>query len=228
MTKLRESTAAYTGPAPPGESPVARLCSKGANALSVMELLALVMGRSAPDAQHFLASFNNLPSLARANVAELQRVHGVGPAIAARVLAAFELGRRNLSYSEERQQVRSPADAYNVVAVELRDLDQERFIALVLDTKNYVLSIPTVYIGSLNTSIIRIGEVFRHIMKHNAAAVVFCHNHPTGDPTPSPEDVVVTTKLIAGGKMLDIEVLDHIVIGQNSYVSMKERQLGFK
>jgi DNA repair protein RadC len=226
MSTVHETVAAYVGHAPPGETPLARLASKGPDALSLMELLGLVLGRSAQDAQHFLGGFNDLPSLARANVAELQRMYGVGPAIAARVLAAFELGRRNLTHSESRQQVKSPADAYNLVAIEMRDLDQEHLRLIVLDTKNFVLGVPTVYIGSLNTSFVRTGEVLRYILKYNAMAAIMLHNHPTGDATPSPEDVIVADKLRQAGILLDVEILDSIIVGRDSFVSLKERGLG--
>jgi len=226
MSTVHETVTAYVGHAPPGESPLARLVSKGPDALSAMELLGLVMGRSAQDGQHLLSGFVDLPSLARANATELQLMNGIGPAIAARVMAAFELGRRSLAPLADRPQVRSTADAYNLVAAEMRDLDQEHLRLIVLDTKNYVLGVPTVYIGSLNTSLVRTGEVLRYILKFNAMAAIMVHNHPTGDATPSPEDVAVADKLRQAGILIDVEILDSIIIGRDKFISLKERGLG--
>jgi len=112
--------------------------------------------------------------------------------------------------------------------MEMSLLQQEHLRLLLLDTKNRVLGMPTVYIGSLNMSVLRVGEVFREAIRQNCAAVIVAHNHPSGDPTPSPEDVAVTERIVNAGKLLDVEVLDHLVIGQQRYVSMKERGLGFQ
>lgn len=226
MNQVQETMAEYVGPTPPGETPMARLMSVGTSALSTMELLGLVIGKSIQDAQHIMSQFSDLSSLGRANVAELQLVYGVGPALAARVLAAFELGRRNLSSFEERPQIRSPSDAYNLVGPEMQDLEQEHMRLILLDTKNYVIAMPTLYIGSVNTSLVRTAEMFRLALKHNAVAMIVVHNHPSGDPTPSPEDVSLTTKVVEAGRYLDVEVLDHAIIGKGIFVSLKERGLG--
>jgi DNA repair protein RadC len=154
--------------------------------------------------------------------------HGIGDAKAAQLKAALELGRRLLVASPaERPQVRSPSDAAQLLMAEMSLLDQEHLRLILLDTKNYVLAIPTVYVGSLNTSLIRIGELFRYALRENCAVLIVVHNHPSGDPTPSPEDVIVTRRVVEGGQMLDIEVLDHLVIGNGRFVSLKERGLGF-
>jgi DNA repair protein RadC len=110
---------------------------------------------------------------------------------------------------------------------EMALLEQEHLRLVLLDTKNYVIGIPTIYIGSLNTTLIRIGEMFRHALKENCAALIVVHNHPSGDPSPSPEDVIMTAKLVEAGELLDIQVLDHLIIGQGRFVSLKERGLGF-
>jgi len=167
--------------------------------------------------------------LARANFSELCAERGLGPAKATQLIAALELGRRLLIASpEERPVVRSPADAASLLMMEMSLLQQEHLRLLLLDTKNRVLGMPTVYIGSLNMSVLRVGEVFREAIRQNCAAVIVAHNHPSGDPTPSPEDVAVTERIVNAGKLLDVEVLDHLVIGQQRYVSMKERGLGFQ
>jgi len=153
----------------------------------------------------------------------------VGMAKTAQLKAALELGRRLLIASpEERPQVKSPADAANLMMIEMSILEQEHMRLILLDSKNYVLGTPTMYVGSLNTSVIRVGELFREAIKQNCAAIIVVHNHPSGDPTPSPEDVAVTELITQAGQLLDIDVLDHLVIGQQRYVSLKERGLGFK
>ncbi|RPI58568.1 MAG: DNA repair protein RadC, partial [Chloroflexi bacterium] len=166
--------------------------------------------------------------LAQANNEELMAARGLGPAKAAQVKAALELGRRLLVESpDQRPQVRSPADAANLLMSEMSLLEQEHLRVMMLDTKNRVLGSPTVYVGSLNTSMIRVGELFREAIRSNSASVIVAHNHPSGDPTPSPEDVAVTRQIAEAGKLLDVDVLDHLIIGRQRFVSLKERGLGF-
>ena len=219
---------------PQGERPRERLEHYGAQALSNAELLAIILrtgvqGESVLHlASRLLARYGGLLGLARANFSELCAERGLGPAKATQLIAALELGRRLLIASpEERPVVRSPADAASLLMMEMSLLQQEHLRLLLLDTKNRVLGMPTVYIGSLNMSVLRVGEVFREAIRQNCAAVIVAHNHPSGDPTPSPEDVAVTERIVNAGKLLDVEVLDHLVIGQQRYVSMKERGLGF-
>ncbi len=219
---------------PASERPRERLLHAGASALSTAELLAIILrvgvgGESVLSvSQRMLARFDGLAGLARASVSELTAQHGIGEAKVAQLKAALELGRRLLVASPaERPQVRSPADAAQLLMAEMSLLDQEHLRLILLDTKNYVLSIPTVYVGSLNTSLIRIGELFRYALRENCAALIVAHNHPSGDPTPSPEDVLVTGRIVEGGQLLDIEVLDHLIIGWGRFVSLKERGLGF-
>ncbi len=179
-------------------------------------------------AERLLAEFGSLPGLSRASMTELMHVKGVGEAKAAEVKAALELGRRlMMSSPEERPVVSSPADAANLLMSEMMFLEQEHLRLVLLDTRNRVLETPTIYVGSLNTSVVRVGELFRAALKANAAAMIVAHNHPSGDPAPSPEDIRVTRQLVDAGKLMDIEVLDHIVIGHQRFVSLKERGLGF-
>ena len=220
---------------PIDERPRERLLNAGASALSSAELMAIILrvgvgGESVLSvAQRLLVHFDGLAGLARASTAELTAERGIGEAKVAQLKAAFELGKRLLVASPaERPQVRSPADVAQLLMAEMSLLEQEHLRLVLLDTKNSVLSIPTVYVGSLNTSMIRIGELFRYALKENCAALIVAHNHPSGDPTPSPEDVIVTRKIIEGGQLLDIEVLDHLIIGQGRFVSLKERGLGFE
>jgi len=179
-------------------------------------------------AHHLLVTYNNLAGLARASTAELASAKGLGPAKVAQLKAALELGQRMLIESpEERPQVRSPSDAANLVMSEMGLLEQEHLRVMLLDTRNRVLATPTIYVGSLNTSLIRVGELFREAIRANCASLIVLHNHPSGDPTPSPEDVAVTRQIVDAGKLLDVEVLDHLVIGRQRFVSLKERGLGF-
>jgi DNA repair protein RadC len=219
---------------PPSERPRERLLHYGANALSTGELLAIILRTGAPDvnaiqmAQKLLATFNGLAGLAQANATELRATKGLGPAKVAQLKASLELGRRLLVQTpEERPQIRSPADAANLVMSEMSFLEQEHLCTMLLDTKNRVLDTPTIYIGSLNTSLIRVGELFREAIRTNCASLIVLHNHPSGDPTPSPEDVAVTRQIVDAGKLLDVEVLDHLIIGRQRFVSLKERGLGF-
>lgn len=216
------------------DRPRERLLAVGERALSTAELLAIIF-RTGVDgenvvrlAERMLAEFGGIVGLARASITELQVVKGIGPAKAIETKAALELGRRLMaSAPQERPRITSPADAANLLMAEMSLLEQEHLRLILLDTRNQVLSTPTVYIGSLNTSVIRVAELFRFAIKENAAALIITHNHPSGDPSPSPEDVRVTRQVVEAGKLLDIDVLDHVVIGRQRYVSLKERGLGF-
>ena len=219
---------------PNSERPRERLINYGASALSTAELLAIILRVGTLDenviqmAQRLLVRFEGLAGLGRAEPAELATARGLGPAKVAQLKAALELGRRLMVESpEERPQIRSPADAANLVMSQMSLLEQEHLSTMLLDTKNRVLATPTIYVGSLNTSLIRVGELFRAAIRANSASIIVLHNHPSGDPTPSPEDVAVTKQIVEAGKLLDVEVLDHLIIGRQRFVSLKERGLGF-
>ncbi len=219
---------------PTAERPRERLRDKGASALSNAELLAIVLRVGTPSenvlnlASRVLARFGGLVGLARAGFAELCAERGVGEAKAAQLKAALELGRRLLAEQpEERVVVRSPQDVANLVLAEMSLFEEEHLRVVLLNTKNQVVAVPEVYRGSVNTSLIRVGEIFREAVRGNCPAIVVVHNHPSGDPTPSTEDVRVTERIVGAGKLLDIEVLDHLIIGQQRYVSLKEQRLGF-
>jgi DNA repair protein RadC len=219
---------------PTGERPRERLIRAGEGALSTSELLAIILrtgtgGESVLDmASRLLSYYGGLAGLARASFAELEAERGMGEAKTSQLKAAIELGRRMLlSSPEDRFLVRSPSDVAQLLMAEMAHLQQEHFQVLYLDTRNRLLGSETVYVGSLNASHIRVAEVFRDAVKRNCAAIIVAHNHPSGDPTPSPEDVEVTRQLVAAGNLLDIEVLDHLIIGQQRFVSLRERGLGF-
>jgi DNA repair protein RadC len=219
---------------PESEKPRERLRNLGAQALSDAELLAILLrvgieGLNVVQlAQQLLIEQRGWAGLQRASFEELSGRRGMGEAKTAQLKAALEIGRRLLlTTNEERLQIRSPADAAQLMLIEMSHLDQEHLRAICLDTKNRVQKVHTIYVGSLNSSLVRVGEVFKETIRLNSAALIVVHNHPSGDPTPSPEDVLVTRQIVEAGKLLDIEVLDHLVIGQGRYVSMRERGLGF-
>ena len=212
-----------------------RLAYAGASALSTAELLSLILGSGQPGenavrfAERLLVHCDGIAGLAQATLEELRQVPGIGEARSIQVKAALELGRRLLTApTPDRPQVRCPADVANLLMLEMSLLEQEHLRVVLLDTKNCVHRVVLVYAGSLNTAVVRVGEVFRDAIRSNSAAIIVVHNHPSGDPTPSPEDVRVTEMLVQAGELLDINVLDHLVIGRNRFVSLKERGLGFK
>ena len=207
----------------------------GPSALSTAELVAIILRVGNPGesairlAERLLSHFGDVAGLAQASFDELCQVHGIGIAKASQIQAALELGKRLLIASpSERLQVRTPSDVANLLMMEMGLLEQEHLRTVLLDTKNYVTRITDVYAGSLNAAVVRIGEVFRSAIRANSASIIVVHNHPSGDPTPSPEDVRVTEMIVEAGRLLDIDVLDHIIIGRNRFVSLKERGLGFK
>lgn len=216
------------------DRPRERLAALGAEALSNAELLAILLrvgvaGENAVQmGQRLLTEMGGWRGLQQAKFSEVCRQRGVGAAKAAQIKAAIEIGRRLVVQSpEERPEIHTPADAAELVCYEMGALEQEHLRVILLDTRNRVLSIERLYIGSLNASTVRVGELFRAAILRNAASIIVVHNHPSGDPTPSPEDIGLTRSMVQSGRLLDIEVLDHLVIGHNRWVSLKERGLGF-
>jgi len=220
---------------PASERPRERLKESGPASLSNSELLAIILrtGTAAENvlglASRLLSRFGGLVGLARASLGELCAERGVGQAKAAQLKAALELGRRlSSTHPEERAVVRTPQDVANLLMAEMSFLDQEQLRVVLLTSKNRVISIPDVYKGNVNTSLIRPSELFREAVRENCPAIIVVHNHPSGDPDPSPEDIAVTEQIVAAGRVLDIEVLDHMIIGGQRYVSLKERGVGIK
>jgi DNA repair protein RadC len=219
---------------PESDRPRERLVNLGAQALSSAELIAIllrvgVQGEGAVQVgQRLLGQFGGLTGLHRAPIEELVAQHGIGEAKAAQIKAAIELGRRlTLEAPEEKPTINSPADAAALVQYEMSALEKEEMRVILLDTRNHVVDIVTVAHGSLNAAQMRVGEIFTPAVRKNVAALIAVHNHPSGDPTPSPQDVAITRAMIEAGKLLDIEVLDHLVIGLGKFVSLKEKKLGF-
>ena len=220
---------------PEDERPRERLARVGPQALSSAELLAIILRTGVKGenvvtmASRLLAQYGGLAGLSRADLAQLGQEHGLGPAKASQLLAALELGRRLMAESpEERFQIRAPQDAANLLIPLIGHQEQEHFVVLYLDTRNRVMDREVLYKGSLNTSLVRIAEVFRGAIRRNCAAIIVAHNHPSGEPNPSLEDVALTRQLVEAGKLMEVEVLDHVVIGQGRFVSLRERGLGFE
>lgn len=219
-------------PAP--ERPRERLHVDGAGALATRELLAILIGSgregaSAVDVagQLLHGADGSLRRLASATPSELAAVPGIGPAVAARVCAALELGRRLAREGPlELARIRGPRDVYDRCAPGLRDQSQEEFRVLIMNTQHAVVRELVITRGTLDTSVVHPREVFRAAITANAAALILVHNHPSGDPTPSPEDRVVTRQLAEAGRLLGIPVLDHVVVGDGRYVSFVEAGLG--
>jgi DNA repair protein RadC len=206
---------------------VAILLRTGAGGLSALDVARRLLSRGrggrhagtgADGARH-----RDLRYLATASLEELIQVPGVGPAKAVQLKAAVELGRRISASNDARPLVRSPRDVSALVMEEMRFLDREQFRTVLLDAKNHVLGIRTVSVGSLSSSIVHPREIFKEAIARSSAAIVLVHNHPSGDPTPSREDVEVTRRLVEAGRLLGIEVLDHVVVGDKRYVSFKEK-----
>ncbi len=219
---------------PVAERPRERLVSRGAAGLSVAELIALVWasgrpGMSATDlASDALARLDGLQGLARAAGPELQMVPGVGPARAAQLAAAFELGRRALAeWPSARWTIRAPRDLADRLVLQMGRLEREELRVVLLNAKNAVLGTSTVYQGNVSTALVRVGELFRDAVRQHAAGIIVVHNHPSGDPAPSPDDLHLTAEAVAAGRLLDIAVLDHLIIGHDAYVSLRDRGIAF-
>ena len=220
---------------PQGERPRERLRDYGPKLLSNTELIAILL-RTGIQGENVLAMsnrllthFKGLDGLGRSTFAELCAERGLSEAKTCQLMAALELGRRFISLApQDRAVINSPQDVANLLQAEMAALEQEHLRVLLLNTKNQVLRTEEVYVGNVNSSIVRPAEVFRPAVRDNAPSIIIVHNHPSGDPTPSPEDVNITRELVAAGKLLSIELLDHLVIGSGGrYVSLNEKKLGF-
>lgn len=215
---------------PEEERPRERLVKEGPETLSNQELLAIILRTGTKQesvlqlSYRIIQYFEGLRLLKDASIEELTSLNGVGTAKAVQLIAAMELGRRvSRLQMEERYTIRSPEDGANYVMEDMRFLSQEHFVCLYLNTKNQVLHRQTVFVGSLNASIVHPREVFREAFRRSAASLICFHNHPSGDPTPSREDIEVTKRLAECGKMLGIDMLDHIIIGDQKFISLKEK-----
>jgi DNA repair protein RadC len=214
---------------PSNERPRERLQHFGAGALSLAELLAIILRTGTRSdnalelANKLLSKYGGLPGLVRADFRELCAEYGMGEAKSSQVKAALEIGRRlALVQVDARYKISTPQEAANLVMLEMAYLDTEQMRVLVLDSKGQLVEKVNLYQGTANSSVLRAAEVFRPAVIRNCPAVILCHNHPSGDPTPSPEDIQATKQLVQAGRLLDIELVDHLVIGHQRFVSLKE------
>ncbi|GGI10486.1 RadC family protein [Gottfriedia solisilvae] len=215
---------------PKDDRPRERLIKEGPSSLSTQELLAIVLRTGTKNesvlqiSNQLLHKFDGLRFLMNASIEEISNINGIGEAKATQLLAAFELGKRiNRLQFEERFVIKSPDDCAKFMMDEMRFLEQEHFICLYLNTKNQIIARETIFKGSLNASIVHPREVFKEAFRRSASSIICLHNHPSGDPTPSREDIEVTKRLVECGKIIGIELLDHIIIGEHKYVSLKEK-----
>ena len=216
------------------QRPREKLTLYGAACLSNTELLAILLRTGTREesvlriAERILACYKDLGLTAMVNmpVAELSAIHGVGPSKAASVLAAVELGRRLSQKAAEKVEIiHGPEDVAHFAMPRFRHEQREHFAVMLLNTKNHILGMPDISIGSLTASVVHPREVFKVAVRYSAAAMILLHNPPSGDPSPSREDIAVTQRLVKAGKIMDIPVLDHIILGDNRFTSMKEKGL---
>ena len=217
---------------PKAERPRERLKQFGPEALSAQELLALIIGRGVSKksvmtiAQELLIKFGNVKAISEATIEELSQIKGIGFAKAVQIKACFELGKRQDLEPELKDfDIKEPQSIVKAIRASIKDKAKEHFKLILLNARNKILGISTISIGSLNASIVHPREVFKDAIVHNAYSVVLAHNHPSGDPEPSEDDLKMTRKLVESGKILGIEVLDHLIIGKNAFYSFKEEGL---
>jgi DNA repair protein RadC len=217
---------------PRSERPRERLQKFGPEALSAQELLALIIGRGIPKksvmniAQELLARFGNVKAIGQATIEELSQIKGIGLAKAAQIKASFELGRREELEPELKNfDIKDPESVVKAIRASIKDKAKEHFKLILLNPRNKIIGISTISIGTLNASLVHPREVFKDAIMHTAASVVLAHNHPSGDPEPSEDDITITKRLIEAGKILGVEVIDHIIVGKNGFFSFKEKGL---
>lgn len=206
--------------------PRERLVNNGVENLSDYELLSIILqsgtkGENVINLSQKILSKYNLDKLSNCSLKELQAIKGIGIAKACQIISAFELSKRGINSKIKNKQIKSAKDVFEYCKLKMSNLDRERFVVLFLDTKNKIIKEEIVSIGTLNSSLIHPREVFKNAIKNSANSVIFVHNHPSGDPTPSDEDKEITKQLFDIGNMLEIKVLDHVIIGKDDYYSFK-------
>jgi DNA repair protein RadC len=215
---------------PEEERPRERLIHNGAEHLSTAELLAIILRtgstkRTAIDlAEELLVTYKDLRGLAKASLVEIAQCQGIGQTKAVQLKAAFELGRRLLTTNPYQLPIiRKPEDVFDLLKATFQDLDREHFKVIHLNTKNQVLKIETSAIGILSSSPVHPREVFKEAIRMSSAGLILAHNHPSGDPSPSQDDLLLTVRLREAGELLGIQVIDHVIFGDNRFISLKER-----
>ena len=218
---------------PVSERPRERLQKFGVEKMSVQELLALILGRGIAGesvtvtAQRLLSQFGNIKGIGSATLEELTQVKGIGLAKASQIKAAFELAKRVDSAQEldNKPVIKTPDEVFSLVKSDLKDKKKEHFLAILLDTRSQLIKTAEISIGSLDSTIVHPREVFKEALSASAASVIFVHNHPSGDPHPSEDDIKLTKRLAAAGEVMGIEVLDHVIIGGSKFLSLKREGL---
>lgn len=212
------------------DRPRERLINQGATSLSNQELIAIMLRTGTRQesvlhlANRVLHHLEGIQQLKDASIEELTSINGIGQAKAVQLLAAVELGRRLSSkQTDAKYTIRSPKDAASYLMADMTSLKQEHFVVLFLNIKNQVLHRQTIFVGSLNASIVHPREIFREAVRRSAASIVCAHNHPSGNPAPSPEDIAVTKRLMEAGSIVGIELLDHLIIGDHQFISLNEK-----
>jgi DNA repair protein RadC len=215
---------------PLSERPRERLLKLGPEVLSSQEILALILGRGIAGesvmvtAQRLLSEFGNLKGIANASVKELSKVKGIGIAKATQIKASFELSKRiDEDFLPQKKKVKTPEQVLSLVKSKLKGKKKEHFLVVLLDTRNQLIRLSNVSVGSLSANIVHPREVFKEAISSSASACIFVHNHPSGDPTPSKEDIELTKRLIKVGEIVGIDVLDHIIVTDNDFISFKEK-----
>jgi len=215
---------------PQSERPLERFLQTGAGAMSNAELLAIMLQSGTREhsvlnlAHTILSGFGQLQELNDVTTEELMKVPGIGRTKAVRILAGIEFGRRISESKKSKPEVlMEPEDGYRVLGPQMQHLSQEHFVVLFLDTKNYMIGQKTIFIGSLNKAIVHPREVFKEAIKRSSASIVCAHNHPSGDAEPSAQDIQLTHRLAEVGELVGIPLVDHLIIGEDEYVSLRER-----
>ena len=218
----------------PDERPRERLFLRGSSSLSNGDLIAIILNTGVKGepvtavAQRILAEHGGLIGLMKLDIQQLTEIHGLGPAKAAKLKAALEIATRVVALGpDERPRIATPDDVVNLVGIEMAALEHEQLRIVVVDSKHRVQAIRILYQGSVNTAQIRVAEIFREAIRLNGVAIIVVHNHPSGDPTPSSQDVMMTAEIAKAGALLDIDVLDHLIIGRGRHVSLRRLGLGF-
>lgn len=213
---------------PIDDRPTERLLKHGPETLSNAELLAVVL-RTGTKQENIITlcqrvfSQYNLKQLSHVHLSELMKIHGIGPAKAAQISALFQLSRNLEVYNDDKKRkINSPDDVYKLLYSRMRSQKREHFVVILLDIKNNLIKDEIISIGTLNSSIVSSGEIYKRALLESCSSVIISHNHPSGDPAPSKQDILITKKLIEGGKLLDINILDHVIIGDGKYVSFKK------